>query len=443
MLSRMETGVLVLPSHPVFVRNNDVEHPYRPSSDFFYLTGCDEPECVMVLTHNHKEHRFVIFVRPRDPERETWDGPRLGVEDAKTVLGADAAYPISELATRLPGYLEGADVLHHTWGAWPHFDHKLSDALQHVRKRDKKFRVLGPSITWDLTKTLYELRLHKDALDRKCMDHAILATRDGHLAAMKASIPGAHEYTVEAEILHSFRKRGCERSAYEAIVGSGVNATILHYRAGDRVIQDGDLVLVDAGAEYRNTASDVTRTYPANGKFSEAQRQVYDWVLRAQEVAIAECVVGRSIEEVHQAALRILIEGMIALGWLSETVEQALASESYKRFYMHGTSHWLGMDVHDVGTYHITTTADSSRGPVAVEARRLAQGHVLTVEPGIYVRANDDKVHERYRGIGIRIEDDILVTEHGPENLTQAIPKTVEAIEAWIAESRKPHIGER
>jgi len=426
VLQALGAGVAVLGAAPVHIRNHDVEHPYRQDSDFFYLTGLDEPESVAVLTNRHPDHRYVLFVRPRDPERETWDGPRVGVEGARARLGADAAFPISELAERLPGYLGNAPRLLCSLGRDPAMDARLLAALGVTRRR-QRMQVLAPTELVDVSAIVHPLRLVKSAYETAAMERAVAATLEAHTNAMRVARPGAYEYEVEAEITRSFRRHGCERPAYESIVGSGPNATILHHRKNDRRLEDGDLLLIDAGGEWGYQAADVTRTFPVSGTYSPAQRAVYACVLDAQEQAIAAVRPGVTLDEVHQLTVRVLTAGMIEMGLLEGPLDDALARERYKAFYMHRTSHWLGMDVHDVGSYAVY----EGTGP-ATRPRPLEAGFLLTVEPGLYV-ARDAKAPPEFRGIGVRIEDDILVTADGHRNLTGHIPKRIDDVERILA----------
>jgi Xaa-Pro aminopeptidase len=415
-LDTIGSGVAVFPSAPVAIRNNDVEHEYRQDSDLFYLTGFDEPESVLVLTTRHAEHRAVLFLREREPSREVWDGPRLGVERAPETLGIDAAFSIAELAEKLPGYLADGHRLHYRLGFDRAFDQRVLDAIHAVRKKART-GVRPPSEIVDTAVSLHELRLRKDAAEVDVMRRAAAITREAHLRAMQVARPGVHEYEVEAEILRTFRSHGSERPAYGSIVGSGPNATVLHYRRNDRRMADGDLLLIDAGCELDYFASDVTRTFPVNGRFTAEQRALYDVVLRAQERAIGAVRPGATIDEVHDVAVRALCEGLIEVGLIEGPIDHAFGEGTYKPFYMHRTSHWLGMDVHDVGTYYVDG-----------KARPLEPGFVLTVEPGLYV-AKDAEVDPKWRGIGIRIEDDVLVTPDGNDVLTGAIPKSPAEIE--------------
>jgi len=417
LLSMMPSGVLVLFSTPTAIRNNDVEHEYRQSSDLFYLSGFDEPDTVLVLSAVAEKEKFVLFVRPRDPERETWDGRRAGVDGAVKDFGADAAYPIAELATRLPELLLGATELHYALGRHREQDDVLLVAMEGARRRGRRGATY-PTRFVEAEVVLHEQRLFKTADELDVMRRAASISAEAHVAAMKMASPGVNECEIDALFRGIFRKNGCERPAYEPIVGSGPNATILHYRRNNRVMNDGELLLIDAGCELEYYASDVTRTFPVNGRFSPEQRQLYDIVLEAQERAIDKAKVGATLDEVHVASAEVITRGLIALGMIEGPFEEALKEQRYKTYYMHKCSHWLGMDVHDVGAYY--------RGG---KARPLEPGMVLTVEPGIYVSENATGPAERYRGIGIRIEDDVLVTATGNEVLTAHIPRTVDAVE--------------
>ncbi len=417
LLSAIHPGVLVLFSTPTAIRNNDVEHEFRQSSDLFYLSGFDEPETVLVLSSVAEKEKLVLFVRPRDPERETWDGRRAGVEGAVKDFGADAAYPIAELAARLPELLLGASELHYSLGRHREQDDVLLAALDGARRRGRRGAVYPTRIV-DAEVKLHELRLYKTPEELDIMRRAAQISGEAHVAAMKSAKPGVNEWEIDALFRGIFRKHGCERPAYEPIVGSGVNATILHYRKNNRVMQDGELLLIDAGCELDYYASDVTRTFPVNGRFSPEQRAIYDIVLEAQERAIDKAKVGATLDEVHVASAEVVTRGLLALGLIEGPFEEAMKEQRYKTYYMHKCSHWLGMDVHDVGAYY-----QGGKG------RPLEPGMVLTVEPGIYVAENATGAAERYRGIGVRIEDDVLVTDAGNEVLTAHIPRTADAVE--------------
>jgi Xaa-Pro aminopeptidase len=422
---------------PTAVRNNDVEHDFRQDSDVFYLTGFDEPETVVVLAPAGKlkdgeqtvPARFAMFVRPRDPEREVWDGHRAGVEGAKAQFGADVAFPIEELGRRLPELLAGHDAVVYRW-ANRGFDERLFSAIGQARRASGRTGARAPTRIIDPVEVLYEHRLRKTDSELEAMRRACAITAEGHARAMALAAPGRYEFELEAILLETFRRHGSERPAYGSIVGSGPNATVLHYRRNDRRLEDGDLVLIDAGCEYAYYASDVTRTFPANGKFTDPQRAVYEAVLDAQIACVEMVRPGVTQAEIHQKACEVLTAGLVRLGILEGEVAQLVASEAYKPFYMHKTGHWLGMDVHDVGAYFVPRGAD---GEDKLGHRPLEPGMVITIEPGLYFGSYAEKAPEKFRGIGVRIEDDILVTETGYENLTAAIPKSVADVERACA----------
>lgn len=421
LLETLGHGVVVLPAAPLFIRNNDVEHEYRQDSDLYYLTGFDEPESVAILTTDHPEHRFVLFVRPRDPSREIWDGPRAGVEGALAHFGADAAFSIDELDERLPDYLQNHESVVYRLGRDRSFDERLHRALDKTRARGRTGSTWPTSIV-NPEALIHEMRLIKSEAEIELMREAADITKEAHLGAMRLSRPGLYEYEVEALFREVFRRRGAERVAYAPIVGSGPNATILHYRQNDREMQDGDLLLVDAGCEYGYYAADVTRTWPVSGKFTEPQRKIYEIVLEAQKASIENVRPGKTLDDIHRASVEVIVDGLLALGLLEGERERVLEEQLYRPFYMHRTSHWLGMDVHDVGFYF----RDGSPRP-------LEAGMVITIEPGIYIAETNEDVPAEYRGIGVRIEDDIVVTEDGYLNLTGDIPREVSDIERVCA----------
>jgi len=421
LLEAIGDGVAVFPSAPLAVRNHDVEHPYRQDSDLYYLTGLDEPESVLVLTNQHEEHRVVLFVRPKKREREIWDGPRAGVEGAVQEFGADVAFPIDELPKRLPDYLGNVERLHYRIAQNDEADAKVFDCLNLLRRGVRR-GITAPEAIIDSSAHLHEMRLRKSDAELATMRRAAEITKEAHLRAMHFTRPGMHEYEIDAELLHVFRKHGSERPAYESIVGSGPNATILHYRAGNRVLNEGELVLIDAGCELDYYSSDVTRTFPVNGKFSDEQREVYEVVLRTQKQCIEAVKPGVTLHDLHDGAVRSITEGLVRIGLLEGKVDALIEDKKYEPFYMHRTSHWLGMDVHDVGHYYTDG-----------KPRPLEPGFVLTVEPGIYIATDAEGVDERWRGIGVRIEDDVVVTEGGHDVLTAGIPKEIDDVEAACA----------
>jgi Xaa-Pro aminopeptidase len=420
MIEAIGSGVLVVFAAPFLYRNNDVEHEWRQDSDFHYLSGFDEPDSVLVLKGG-AEPRFVLFVRPRDAEREAWDGPRAGVDGAVADFGAGAAHPIAELGDRLPELLGNAESVYYRLGRERANDDVVLRALDGVRRLARK-GVACPRAIVDPVVALHEQRLVKAPGEIERMQRAALITEAGHREVMAGTRAGMFEYEAEALLRGAFRRGGAERHAYPPIVGSGPNATILHYRKNDRRMQDGDLLLVDAGSEYDYYASDVTRTFPVSGTFTAAQRAVYQVVLDAQLSAISAARPGATVDDVHAVACRALTSGLIELGVIEGPLDKAMEEERYKPWYMHRTSHWLGMDVHDVGAYYL-----------AGKPRALLPGMVITVEPGLYFGATDERVRPELRGIGIRIEDDVLVTEAEPQNLTASIPKQIDAVEQACA----------
>lgn len=416
-MSKMERGVAVFRAAPISVRSHDVDYPYRQDNDLLYLTGFHEPEATCVLAPG-TEFPFTLFVRPRDKDKEIWNGIRAGVDGAKNAFRADAAYPIEELAERLPKLIEHAPVLYYAPGRDAAFNARMMDLFAWAR--DNRARSgAGPRGVLDPGTILHEMRLFKAPEEIATMERAIAIAAEAHVAAMSTTRPGQFEYEVEALIDYTFRRRGAAGPAYPSIVASGANATILHYVENDRRMDDGDLLLIDAGAEWGGYCADVTRTFPVGRRYSDRQRALYEVVLAAEEAAIAEVRPDVSFDAPHKKALEVLVDGLLEHGLLTGTRDAALESGSYRTFFMHRTSHWLGMDVHDVGVYHV------GDGP-----RALAPGMVLTIEPGLYVPADLETVDPGWRGIGIRIEDDVLVTENGRRVLSEAVPKTVADIEA-------------
>ena len=412
-------AVAVLPAAPMAIRSNDVDYVYRPENDLLYLTGFSEPEAVAVLAPGHpKGEEFALFVRPRDPERETWTGRRAGVEGAATTYGAQAAYPIAELDAKIDDYAIGRRDLYYVFGRDALFNQRVIGWLQRWRQTRSRSGS-GPTVVHDLGETLHELRLVKSADEVACMRRAIAIAAAAHHAAMRGATVGMFEYEIEALLDYTFRQHGASGPAYPSIVAAGENATILHYTTNDRALRDGDLLLIDAGAEYQGYCADITRTFPISGPFSPAQRAIYDLVLEAQQAAIETVRPGVRVDEPHTCAVGVLVDGLLRLGLLAGDREAIIKEEKYKPFYMHRTGHWLGMDVHDVGAYRH-----------GAEARVLEPGMVLTVEPGLYVAADCDAAAAAYRGIGIRIEDDVLVTADGHEVLSAAVPKAPDELEA-------------
>lgn len=416
MLELLGQDVLVLFSMPVALRNNDVEHSFRQHSDFYYLTGFSEPESALVLG---RDCGFVLFLRPKDRERETWEGRRVGVEGAGQ-WGADAAYPTDELTKRLPDLLEDREGVHFLFGEQESWDQTIIRAVKEVRGRGRR-RVGAPTRLQDARALLHLARWRKSELELERMQKAAAISARAHTEAMTACQPGMWEWQLQDVVENAFRAQGARRVAYDSIVGSGCNATILHYRENDRRMLPGELVLIDAGAEWGYYASDITRTFPVDGKFSPTAARVYQGVLDAQLAAIDATRVGTTVERVHEAAWNVLKEALFEWG-LMAGVDPADAEDVKKRvnrFYMHRTSHYLGMDVHDVGPYIL------NKEPVPME-----ENVVITIEPGLYFAQDDDTVPAEYRGLGIRIEDDVVVRSSGPWVLSANAPKTVEAVEA-------------
>jgi len=419
-MEKIDGAVAILPSAPVAVRSGDVEFIYRQDNDFYYLTGFAEPEAVALIAPGQKD-AFVLFVRPRDKERETWTGRRAGVEGAMTEYGADKAYVIDELDRVLPRYLEKADRVYYPLG----FNERMNARVLEMVRASAAMRPRlgsGPHSILDPREVLHEMRLYKHPEELETMRRAIAISAEAHKAAMNRARDGMMEWEVEALVDYTFRKSGAAGPSYPSIIASGPNAATLHYINNDRAMRAGELLLIDAGCEYDFYASDVTRTFPVGARFTQLQRDLYEIVLAAQLKSIDTIKPGVKFDEPHDAAVRVLVEGMCNLGLLKEPVEAALASGSYRRFYMHRTSHWLGMDVHDVGLYR-----------VGGESRVLEPGMVLTAEPGIYIAPDDEEAPEQFRGIGIRIEDDVLVTSDGHEVMTVAVPKSVAEVEALTA----------
>jgi len=412
-----DEAVLVFGS-PTRRRNGDSDYRYRPSSDLFWLSGWEDPNCA-VFVRPGVEESFVLFVEPRDPEREVWDGRRPGPEGAIETYGADAAFEIGELESQLPKLLEGVSTLHYQFAHDPDHDAVLMASINRAARTARKAGHAFPQTFHLLDKVLHELRLHKTPTELEVMRRAALLTEAGHRAAMTFTRPGVTEFEVEAALTRPWFEAGATGNAYTPIVASGDNATVLHYNTNRAPCHDGELLLIDAGCEVAYYACDVTRTFPVNGRFSPAQRDLYEVVLAAQLASIDRCRPGVRFDEVHDVTVRVLTEGLVSLGLLEGDVDELIENGGYRRYYMHSTSHWLGLDVHDVGTY-------SKDGGV----RTLAPGMVLTVEPGLYVAASDETAPEAFRGTGIRIEDDVHVTDGEPEVLTGSIPKAIDEVEA-------------
>ena len=457
-------GLAIVPAAAETVRNGDVSHPFRQQSDFYFLTGFDEPDAVALFNPAHPKERFVMFVRPRDRESEIWTGHRAGVEGAVASYGADAAYPVDQLDAKLREYAIDRPSLFYRLGNQP-FDARVIRLMADLRAA--RARGFSPPVRIeDPSPILHELRLRRSPAELARQRRACHISRDAHAEAMRYARPGLYEYQVQAAVEFVFRSKGSPRDAYPSIVASGPNACILHYVENQRRLEDGDLLLIDAGCEYGYHAADVTRTFPVSGHFSAPQRAVYEVVLRAQLASIAAARPGVPYEAIHEASRRVIAEGLVDLGLLPRNLADSLAMHHYREFFMHGTGHWLGMDVHDVGDYRVRR-----------QSRPLEPGMVFTVEPGIYIdperesvtfhlreyseeemwerrlrlgtaaakRLEDDEkakattvthpIPKEFRGIGIRIEDDVLVTADGVENLTAGTPKTIDEVERACAEA--------
>lgn len=417
-MGKMNGGVAIFASAPVRPRNNDVDYDYRQDSDFYYLTGFEEPESIAILAPGHPKYEYVLFVRPRDKEKEIWNGFRAGTEGAIQKYGAEMAQTIDKLEEILPEFLENTPTLYYTLNRYPETDQRIFAILSRV-KQMHRLGIHPPSQIVDPSVTLAEMRLIKKPEDVDILQHAVEISAKAHMAAMKATKPGRHEYEIQGVIEYMFRKNGSLRNGYSCIVGSGPNSCILHYMNNDRQMQDGDMLLIDAGAEYGYYSGDITRTFPVNGKFTPEQKAVYEVVLEAQKKAIAAAKPGNTMMYVHETATRALTDGMISLGLLSGTVDENIENENYRKYYMHRTGHWLGIDVHDAGRYK---QGDGWRV--------LEEGIVCTVEPGLYIGSEDE--HEAFRNIGVRIEDDVLVTREGPRVLSALCPKEIKDLEEIV-----------
>lgn len=416
-------SIAIIATSPVAMRNNDADYKYRADSSFFYLTGFAEPEAVAVIeTFDTEEEGYCysLFCRERNREMEIWNGYRAGIDGAIENYEADEAFDIESLDEEIIGKLTDKDKVFYRIGHDTDFDIRVAKWVNKAEAQQRDgFNT--PARLIQLNRIVDEMRLHKSADEIELMQIASDISAEAHTGAMKAVKPGMMEYALEAELNYVFGKNGCV-PAYNSIVGGGENACILHYVENDQELKDGDLVLIDAACEYQLYASDITRTFPVNGKFSQEQKALYNIILDSQIAAIDAVRIGNSYKEPHNVAVKILVQGLLDLGIMQGDLEQIIASESYRQFYMHGTGHWLGMDVHDVGSYKMNS-----------HWRNYAEGMVVTIEPGLYIAPDDSTVDEKWRGIGIRIEDDVVVTKNGPLVLTKNVVKTVEEIEALMA----------
>lgn len=420
-MRRMERkSIAIIPSAREATRSNDTQYRFRQDSDFLYLTGFEEPDTIAVIAPEN-EHKYILFVRPRDPEREIWDGRRAGVEGAKSDYGAYEAFPITEFDEKLQDLLDGTEQLYYRLGVNPDLDDTIIRQIARMRALNRK-PIHPPQTIIDPAVIVHEMRVLKSEEEIALMQSAADIAAEAHREAMKAARPGMKEYEIEALIEGIFRRHGAAGPAYTSIVGAGANATVLHYINNDGELHDGDLLLIDAGAEYQGYASDITRTFPINGRFSKPQREIYDLVLETQMSCIERARPGVKHDDLKNHSIELLTEGMVDLGLLKGDPAELIKEEKYKQFYMHGLGHFLGIDVHDVGRYYFEK-----------ESRALEPGMVMTVEPGLYVAADTKDIPEQYLGIGVRIEDDVLITNNGPRVLTSKVPKQPEEIEELMA----------
>lgn len=417
----MGGGVAILPTAPVRTRNNDVDYPYRADSDFYYLTHFPEPDAVAVLVPGREHGEYILFCRQRDPDKEIWDGKRAGQDGAIEKYGADDSFPIEDMDDILPGLLENREKVFCSMGRYPEFDKRLMNWVNEVRAKARN-GVHAPGEFMNLDHMLHEMRLIKRSEEVKLMKKAAKVSAKGHCRAMEVCKPGMMEYEIEAELLYEFSRGGSRFPAYPPIVGGGANACILHYIENTDKLKEGDLLLIDAGAEIDGYAADITRTFPVNGKYSGEQRAIYELVLASQEAAIEKVRPGNHWNDPHDVAVRVLVDGLRDLKLLNGSSDELVEKGHYKKFYMHRTGHWLGMDVHDVGDYKIDN-----------DWRQMEPGMVTTVEPGLYIAGGDDSIDQRWWNIGVRIEDDVLVTRQGNEVLSKDVPKSVDEIEALMA----------
>ena len=415
-----EGSVIIVRAAAERFRNSDVQYPFRQDSDFLYLTGFREPGAMLVLLPGDKAGKSILFCRDRDPAREMWDGPRAGLDGAVSDYGMDEARVIDEAARRMPNMLHDRERIYYDLGKDHEFDQQLIGWINEFRGKPRR-TFQAPDEIIGLDHMLHDMRLYKSRGELSAMRKAARIAGEAHRRAMRACRPGMNEAEIHAELLHTFTRHRCEAS-YQPIVGGGANACVLHYIANRDELNDGEMLLIDAGAEYDGYASDITRTFPVNGRFSPEQRDLYELVLEAQAKAISTTLRGRQWDEVHGVAVEVVTRGMLELGILQGDFDEIMAEETYKKFYVHNTGHWLGLDVHDVGDYQIDG-----------HSRELEPGMVLTIEPGIYIPAGEQGVDERWRGLGIRIEDDVVVTREEPEILSADVPKTIDDIESLMA----------
>jgi Xaa-Pro aminopeptidase len=415
-----QKSVAIIPAAHEATRSNDTQYRFRQDSDFYYLTGFEEPEAIAVVAPG-REQKYTLFVRPRDPEQEIWVGRRAGVEGAKSEFGAEESFPISEFDDKLHEVLDGAENLYYRLGVNASLDNKIIRKITEMRSLNRK-PIHPPRTIIDPATIVHEMRVLKSPEEIELMQTAADIAAEAHVEAMKTARAGMKEYEIEAQIEQLFRRRGASGPSYNSIVGAGANATVLHYINNDGELRDGDLLLIDAGAEYKGYASDITRTFPINGRYTEGQREIYDLVLETQMACVEMVRPGTTHDELKQHSVEMLTEGMVRLGLLKGKPADLIKEQKYKQFYMHGLGHLLGIDVHDVGIYYYDK-----------QSRALEPGVVMTVEPGIYVAPDTKDVPEKFLGIGVRIEDDVLCTANGPRVLTTKVPKHADEIEALMA----------
>jgi Xaa-Pro aminopeptidase len=413
-------SVAIIPSAREATRSNDTQYRFRQDSDFFYLTGFEEPEAIAVVAPA-REQKYTLFVRPRDPEREIWDGRRSGVEGAKSEYGADEALPIVEFDQKLQDILDGAEKLYYRLGVNPDLDDTIIRQIARMRALNRK-PIHPPQTIIDPATIVHEMRVLKSPEEIELMQKAADIAAEAHVEAMKAARPGMKEYEIEALIEQIFRRLGAAAPAYTSIIGAGVNATVLHYINNDGELKEGDLLLIDAGAEYKGYASDITRTFPISGRYTKAQREIYDLVLEAQMSCVEIVRPGTTHDQLKSHSIEVLTKGMVRLGLLKGDPPELIKEKKYEQFYMHGLGHMLGIDVHDVGRYYYDK-----------ESRALEPGVVMTIEPGIYINPNTKDIPKQYLGIGVRIEDDVLCTANGPRVLTNKVPKKADEIEKLMS----------
>jgi Xaa-Pro aminopeptidase len=421
LMSMLEPGsIAIVTAASLAVRSRDTEHHFRQDSDFYYLTGFPEPEAVAVFVPGRQHGEFMLFCHEKDPVQELWNGERVGAEAACERFGADDAFPLNDIDDILPGLIEGRGRVYYSMGRSRDFDARIMAWVNSIRSKVAAGAVPPGEFT-DLDHLLHEQRLFKSAAEVRQLRQAATITALAHRRAMRQCRPGLYEYQLEAELLHEFARHGARFAAYPSIVAGGANACTMHYIANARKLRKGDLVLIDAGCEYRGYAADVTRTFPVSGRFSRRQRQLYALTLAAQEAAFAALAPGRDWNAAHSATVEVITAGLVDLGILRGNVSQLIREEAYRPFYMHRVGHWLGLDVHDVGDYR-----------PGGEWRELEAGMVLTVEPGIYIAPDNESVAREWRGMGIRIEDDVLITDQGYDVLSQGLPRTAAEIEDWM-----------